>query len=102
VAWDIFAIIPHGDRVEARTSLGCDVSGWRQSKTTSETLRRKVVVRKFARADNRLLAVDDPALNTTNTENDSEMKKEAEERKVHRMGGWEGRNTFLCLRFLRT
>jgi len=31
------------------------------------------------------LAGTDPELDTTNTENDSEMKKEAEERKLHRM-----------------
>jgi len=31
------------------------------------------------------LAATDPELDTTNTENDSEMKKEAEERKLHRM-----------------
>jgi hypothetical protein len=31
------------------------------------------------------LAGDDPALDTTNTENYLEMKKEAEERKLHRM-----------------
>jgi hypothetical protein len=31
------------------------------------------------------LAGTDPELDTTNTENDSEMKKEAEERTLHRM-----------------
>jgi hypothetical protein len=31
------------------------------------------------------LAGTDPELNTTNTENDSEMKKDVEESKVHRM-----------------
>jgi hypothetical protein len=31
------------------------------------------------------LAGTDPELDTTNTENDSEMKKELEERKLHRM-----------------
>jgi len=71
--------------VEASFPLGRDVIGWRQSKTTGETLREKVVVRQFARANNRILAGTDPELDTTNTENDSEMKKEAEERKLHRM-----------------
>jgi len=37
------------------------------------------------RANNGILAGDDPAFNMTNTENDSEMKKQAEERKLHRM-----------------
>jgi len=81
----IFSIIPHGVGVEASFSLGRNVIGWRQSKTTGETLREKVVVTQFARANNRILAGTDPELDTTNTENDSEMKKEAEERKLHRM-----------------
>jgi len=82
---NIFSIIPHGVGVEASFSLGRDVIGWRQSKTTGETLREKVVVRQFARANNGILAGTDPELDTTNTENDSEMKTEAEERKLHRM-----------------
>jgi len=85
VARDIFSIIPHRVGVEDCFSLGQDVIGWRQSKTTGETPREKVVLRQFARANNWILAVTDPELDTTNTENDSEMKKEAEERKLHRM-----------------
>ena len=34
VARDIFSILPHGVGVEASFSLGRDVIGWRQSKTT--------------------------------------------------------------------
>jgi len=85
VARDIFSLIPHGVGVEASFSLGLDVIGWRQAEITGETLRKKVVVRQFARANNRILAGSDPELDTMNTENDSEMKKEAEERKLHRM-----------------
>jgi len=85
MARDIFSIIPHGVGVEASFSLGRDVSGWRQSKTTGETLPKKVVGRKFARANNGILAGTDPELDIANTENDSELKKEAEERKLHRM-----------------
>jgi len=48
VARDIFSTIPHGVGVEASFSLGRDVIGWRQSKTTGETLREKVVIRQFA------------------------------------------------------
>jgi len=48
VARDIFSIIPHGVGVVASFSLGRDVIGWRQSKTTGETLREKVIVRQFA------------------------------------------------------
>jgi len=85
VARDIFSIIPHGVGVEASFSFGRDVIGWKQSKTTGETLREKVVIRQSPRANNRILAGTDPELDTANTENDSEMKKEAEERKLHRM-----------------
>jgi len=98
VASNILSIIPHGVGVEASFSLGRDVIGWRQSKTTGETIREKVVVRQFARANNGILAGTDPELDTTNTENDSEMKKEAQERKLHTMAKvhdilemWQGR-----------
>jgi len=50
VARDIFSITPHGVRVEASFSLGQDFIGWRQSKTTGETLCKKVSVRQFAQA----------------------------------------------------
>jgi len=85
VARDIFCIIPHGVGVEASFSLGRDIIGWRQSKTTGETLREKFVVRQFARANNGILAGTEWELDTPHTENDSEIKKEAEERKLHRM-----------------
>jgi hypothetical protein len=45
VARDIVSIIPHGVGVEARVSLERDVIMWRQSKSTGETLRKKVVER---------------------------------------------------------
>jgi hypothetical protein len=85
VAHNIFSIIPHGFRVEASFSLGQDVIDWRQTNTTGETLQETAVVRLFARGNNGILAGTDPKLDTMNTENDSEMKKEAEERKLHRM-----------------
>jgi len=85
VARDKFSIIPHGVGEVASFSLGRDDIGWRQSTTTGETVREKVVVRQFARANNGILAGTDPELNTTNTENDPERKKEPEERKLHRM-----------------
>jgi len=43
------------------------------------------VVRQFARANNRIFAGVNPLLDTINTDNDSEMKREVEERKFHRM-----------------
>jgi len=82
---EIFSIIPLNVGVEASHSLGSDVIGWRQSKITSKTPLEKVVGRQFARANNRIWADGDPELNTTNTEKDSEMKKGAEERILHRM-----------------
>jgi len=85
VGCDIFSIIPPGVRVEASFSLRRDVIGWRQSKTTGSSLCEKVVVRQFARANGGILAGTDPELDTPQTENDSEMKKGAEERKLHRM-----------------
>jgi hypothetical protein len=42
-------------------------------------------VRQFTRANNLILAGTDPEWDTMNTENDSEMKKEAEERQLHRI-----------------
>jgi hypothetical protein len=45
VTCDIFSIIPHGVGVEASFSLGQDMIGWRQSKTTGGTLCENVVVR---------------------------------------------------------
>jgi hypothetical protein len=85
VARDIFSIISHGVGVEASFFLARDVIGWRQSKTTGETLRKKLVVRQFAQANSWILAGTDPESDTTDTENEPEMKKEAEERKLHRM-----------------
>jgi len=85
VAGDIFSIIPHGVGVESSSSLWRGVIGWRQSKTTGETLHEKVIVRQFARATNGILAGDKTESDTTNTENASEMKKEVEDRKLHRM-----------------
>jgi len=85
VARDIFSIIPHGVGVEASFSLGRDVIGWRQSKTTGETLREKVVVRQYGRANNGILAGDDPVLDRSESDNDLELKREAEEKKLHRM-----------------
>jgi hypothetical protein len=41
VASNIFSLLPHGVGVEASSSLGRDVIGWRQSIITSETLRTK-------------------------------------------------------------
>jgi len=85
VARDIFYTIPHGVGVAARFSLGRDVIGRRQSKTTDEAPGEKVVVRQFAWAKNGISTGECAALDTVQTESDLELKKEAEERKLHRM-----------------
>jgi hypothetical protein len=76
------------------------VIGWRKSKTTGETLREKVVVRQFAQANSGLLAGDNPVLDPDSTDNDMEMKREGEEKKLHRMAKvhdflemWQGSQT---------
>jgi hypothetical protein len=80
VACDIFSIILHGVGVEASFSLGRYVIGGRQSTTTGETHREKVIIRQFARANNGILAGYGAVLDTAETENDLELKKEAEDR----------------------
>jgi len=85
VARATFFIIPQGVGVEASIFLGRDVIGWRQSNTTGETLRETVIVRQFAGDNDGILTGTDPELNTMNTENDKEMKRDAKERKLHRM-----------------
>jgi len=98
VAHDIFSITPHGVGVEASFSLGRDVIGCRQSKTTGETLHKNGVARQSAWANNGISGGDIPLLDTTNTHNNSEMRKEAEERKMHPVAKvhdplemWQGR-----------
>jgi len=85
VARNIFPIIPHGVRGEASFSLGRDIICWRHSKATGKTLRETVIVWQFARANNGILAGADPALDIMNTDNDLELKKEAETWALHRM-----------------
>jgi len=76
------------------------VIGWRRSETTSETLRENVLVRQFARANSGFVAGDNPVLDPDSTDNEMEMKREAEEKKMHRMAKvhhflkmWQGSQT---------
>ena len=64
---------------------------------------KKVIVTQFARANNGILAGTDPELDTMNIENDSEMKKAVEEKKLHRMAKahdvlemWQGSQNLLA------
>jgi hypothetical protein len=86
--------------VEVSFSLGREEIRWRQSKTTGETLREKVVVRQFSRANCGLLVGDNPVLDSDSTDYDMEMKRGAEEKKLHRMAKvhdffemWQGSQT---------
>jgi hypothetical protein len=74
VARDRFSIIPDGVGVEASFFPGRDVIGWRQSKTTGETLREKVVVRQFAWVNSGFLAGDNRVFDRDSTDNDMEMQ----------------------------
>jgi len=67
------------------SSLARNVIGWRQSETTGDSFLDRVMVRQFARVSIGILAGEDPALDAMNAENDLEMKREAEKRKLHKM-----------------
>jgi len=71
--------------VEASFSLSQDVISWRKSKTTGKTFRKKVVVMQFAWANYGELAGNAPVLDTTNTDNNLEMKREVEKKTLCRM-----------------
>ena len=75
VACGIFSIIPHGVAVEVSFSLGRDIINWRQSQTTGETLPDKFIVMRFAWAYNGIFAANRAVQDTTETENDSQLKK---------------------------
>jgi hypothetical protein len=53
---------------------------WRHSKLTYTNFHEKVVVRKLACSSNGILASDNLALDTRETENDLELKTQAEDR----------------------
>jgi len=69
MACDIFSIILQLVGVEASNSLGQDVSGWRESETSGETLHEHVVVKQFSEANSGLYTGDDPVLDPSSTEN---------------------------------
>jgi len=82
---EIISVIPHGVGVVASISRGRDYIGWRQSKTTGETLQEKAIGGQCARANMGMLAGECAALDNTETENSEELKKEWEERESYRM-----------------
>jgi len=97
VACDIVSILPHGLKVGDSFSLGQDVISWRQSITAGETYSEKVVQRHFPQATYGILAGDNPALGTTETENNFQSFREVAERTSHIMANvhdilemWQG------------
>jgi len=74
VARDVFSIILHGVEVEARYLPWGRRYQPEKVNTTGKTLHEKVNVMQFAHATRRILEGDDPLLDTTNTEDDLEMK----------------------------
>jgi len=83
VARDLFPIMQHGIAVEATFCRARDVFSWSQINTSRKTLCEQVIVRKSARANNGMLAADDPALDMMEPETNLEMKRAAEERQLH-------------------
>jgi hypothetical protein len=80
------------------------VIGWRQSKTIRETVHKNVAVRQRAQANHGIVVGDNRVSDMTNTENDSEIKNEAEERILHSMANihdfvemWLGSHNLLVL-----
>jgi hypothetical protein len=71
--------------VEAGYSLRRDVIGWRQLKTIGKIIRKKVVCRQFARANNGLRAGDHPILDPISPDTEIEKKREPVEKKLDRM-----------------
>jgi len=94
---DKIFIIPHSVGVEPCVSLGQHVIGWRQLQTTGDSLCEIVIGRQLAQANNGLLAGGGPGFDRSSTENDMEMNREMEEKKLHRtakvhnlLGMWQG------------
>jgi hypothetical protein len=71
--------------VEGSFSHAGDDFRWRQSKHTGETLRKQFLFRQCPQANNGILVGDCEVLDTAETENHLELKKEVDERKLHRM-----------------
>jgi len=79
------SIIPHGVGVEASFSLVRNDIRWRQSKTTGETFRERAVATQFVQASNGIFAGSVPSLDTAYSGNDSDMKRDVKESKLHWM-----------------
>ena len=85
MARDVFSVIPHGIGVEASFSLGCDVLGWRQCRTSGDMLQKKVIVRQFSRSNPGILAGADIGLPNNATAAQNEQKEE--DKKLLKLAG---------------
>jgi hypothetical protein len=78
-------MIPHTVGVQPSCSPDQQGISWRESKSSGETLCNELVEKQFAQDNNGILTGADAALDNTNTENNSEMKTEAEEMTLQRL-----------------
>jgi len=85
VAHDIFSIMPQVSRWRPVSPLHKMLLAVESLYTTGKMLRDKAIVRQLIRVDNGILAGDCAASDTGEIGNDLELKKEAEEGKLHRM-----------------
>jgi hypothetical protein len=85
VACDIFSIMPYGVGDEVSFYLFQDVIGWSKSITTGQTLGKNMVVWQLARSNAGLLVGNIPITHSLDVDNNAEIKKEAEKKKLHRM-----------------
>jgi hypothetical protein len=79
VPHNTFSVLLHHVRLEASLSVGEEFGGWRQSKTTGDTVCERVILWQYAGPIEWILAGNELALDTLNTENDLQMQREAEE-----------------------
>jgi hypothetical protein len=92
-------------------TLGQDVLSWSQSTTKGSTLHKNVIEWQVASEHNVILTGTNPALDTENTENGADMKKEEQERELQNNGqcsrllggvAWETRQPCYPARIWRT
>jgi hypothetical protein len=79
----IISIITHDVGEEGSFSVEEDYIGWRLSKSPCEKIRENIIVRQLTYTSLELVTCNDAVLDMINTENELEMKREAEERILH-------------------
>jgi len=71
--------------VEVSVTFGQDVIDSSQSKPTEYTLSEKVIVRYSASANNGISGGDNPTLDVTTTEDNLQLKRQAEDITLHKI-----------------